>query len=173
MTQWLNRAECAFLALNRWAVILALAAMASIVFTNVALRYLTNNSIIWAEEVSRYLMIYMTFLSAGLALRQGLLVAITQVHSRFGLTVGRIIRLAMLMIMLLFCLWMVWSGVEYMNRMGRQVTPSTRISFAYIYQAMPLGFGLMALHIVLLARRFIDTGRFDDASEDQPSAVSG
>ena len=51
-----------FLAANRWALILLLAAMAVIVFANVALRYLTNESIEWAEEVARHLMIWLTFL---------------------------------------------------------------------------------------------------------------
>ena len=56
---------------NRWLVIVILAAMALMVFANVALRFLTDNSILWVEEVSRYLMIWMTFLGAGLVLRYG------------------------------------------------------------------------------------------------------
>lgn len=172
MSPWLSRAELLFLGVNRWAVILALSAMACLVFANVTLRYLTNNSIVWAEEVARYLMIWMTFLSAGLALRGGLLVAIAQVHMRFTPALGRAIRIAMLVILAGFCLWMIWSGIGYMNRMGRQLTPATRISFWYIYLAMPLGFGLLAAHILLLARRFVTTGRFDEG-QDQSSAVGG
>lgn len=161
-----------FLALNRWAVIALLAAMACLVFANVALRYLTNDSIVWAEEVARYLMIWMTFLSAGLALRQGLLVTITQTHLRFGQLGGRVIRAAMLLMMLGFCLWMIWSGWDYLTRMGRQLTPATRISFAWIYQAMPIGFTLMAVHLLLLAPQFLRQGRFD-AGDSQPTAVGG
>ncbi len=56
---------------NRWAVIAILAAMAVMVFANVALRFLTDHSILWVEEVSRYLMIWLTFLGAGLVLRYG------------------------------------------------------------------------------------------------------
>ena len=41
------------------------------VFANVALRFLTDHSILWVEEVSRYLMIWLTFLGAGLVLRYG------------------------------------------------------------------------------------------------------
>ena len=173
MTRWLDPAERGFLALNRWAVILALTLMSCIVFLNVAMRYFTNNSIIWAEEISRYLMIYMTFLSAGLALRQGLLVSITQFHTWFGAKAGLVIRAVILVVMFVFCLWMIWSGIEYMTRMGRQVTPATRISFQHIYLAMPLGFGLMALHILLAARHFLLLGRFDPEGGEGPSAVSG
>mgnify|MGYP006185517733 CR=1 FL=1 len=62
--------ERVFVEANKWALIAILAAMACIVFANVSLRYLTNYSITWAEEVARYLMIWMTFLGAGLALAQ-------------------------------------------------------------------------------------------------------
>ena len=61
----------ALVALNRWLIIVILAAMATMVFANVALRFLTDHSILWVEEVSRYLMIWLTFIGAGLVLRYG------------------------------------------------------------------------------------------------------
>ena len=167
--------ENGFLTLNRIGVIASLTAMSCIVFANVVLRYFTNNSIVWAEEAARYLMIYMTFLSAGLALRAGLLVAVSQIHQRYSPQVGRIIRVVLLLAMSIFCLWMIYAGLEYMTRMGRQVTPSLRLSFSYIYLAMPLGFGLLFIHILLVARHFVTAGRFDQASSDdyQASATGG
>ena len=53
----LSSFDRALLRLNRWAVIAILAAMATMVFANVALRFLTDHSILWVEEVSRYLML--------------------------------------------------------------------------------------------------------------------
>ncbi len=45
--------------------------MSVIIFVNVAMRYLTSNSLEWAEEVSRHMMIWLTFLGAGPVLRYG------------------------------------------------------------------------------------------------------
>ena len=59
------------LSVNRWAVIVLLAAMATMVFANVALRFLTDYSILWVEETSRYTMVWLTFIGAGLVLRYG------------------------------------------------------------------------------------------------------
>src|SRR5690606_35385175 len=53
-TAVVDKLETAFVDLNKWAIILLLAAMSCIVFANVSLRYLTNYSIFWAEEVARY-----------------------------------------------------------------------------------------------------------------------
>ena len=41
------------------------------VFANVALRFFTDRSILWVEEASRYTMIWLTFIGAGLVLRYG------------------------------------------------------------------------------------------------------
>ena len=51
--------ERGLLAANRWALIGLLGAMSVIIFTNVALRYLTDQSIEWAEEVARHMMIWL------------------------------------------------------------------------------------------------------------------
>src|SRR2546426_3213957 len=67
----LRRFDQALLKVNRWMVIVALAAMALMVFANVLLRFFTDNSILWVEEVSRYLMIWLTFLGSGIVLRYG------------------------------------------------------------------------------------------------------
>ena len=48
-----------------------LAAMATMVFANVALRFLTDHSILWVEEASRYAMVWLTFIGAGPVLRYG------------------------------------------------------------------------------------------------------
>ena len=67
----LNTFERYFLSANRWTLIALLAAMSVIIFVNVALRYLTNQSLEWAEEVARHMMIWLTFLGAGPVLRYG------------------------------------------------------------------------------------------------------
>ena len=167
-------AERIFVAANRWVLALLLAAMSCIVFANVVLRYLTNDSIVWAEEVARYLMIWMTFLSAGLALRMGMLVSVSHIHTRLAPLPRKLMRLLMLAVMLVFFIWMIWAGWEYLNRMGRQLTPATRISFSYIYYAMPAGFALLVIHTLLLARTFVTQGHFDhDAGSDAPAPTRG
>src|ERR1700761_9166307 len=52
------------------AIALCLAAMVVLVFTNVTLRYLFNSGIPTSEELSRWLLVWLTFLGAIVALRQ-------------------------------------------------------------------------------------------------------
>src|ERR1044072_7594549 len=52
------------------AIAACLAAMVVLVFTNVVMRYLFNSGIPTSEELSRWLLVWLTFLGAIVALRQ-------------------------------------------------------------------------------------------------------
>ena len=71
-----GRAERFFVRANQAVIGAMMVVMFALVFTNVVTRYVLGFSIAWAEEVSSFLMIWITYLGAGLALRQGRLVAI-------------------------------------------------------------------------------------------------
>ena len=88
----LDRFERGLVAANRWLLILLLLAMAIIIFSNVVLRYSTGDSIIWAEEVARHMMIWVAFLGAGLALRFGGHVAIDNLHRAVSTRMARVMR---------------------------------------------------------------------------------
>ncbi|WP_404934392.1 TRAP transporter small permease [Nitratireductor sp. L15S-10] len=163
--------ERCFIALNKWALVLLLGAMAVIVFANVTLRYLTNFSITWSEEVARYLMIWMTFIGAGLALRTGGHVAVSNFQEMLGTKGQRAVRILILCLLLAFFAIMIWMGMNYMDRARFQLTPATRVSFSYIYAAMPIGFGLLIVHLLLIARPFVMENRFAEVETDAPSAA--
>src|SRR5438876_9991730 len=97
------------LRLNRWLVIGMLAAMALMVFANVALRFLTDHSILWVEEVSRYLMIWLTFLGAGLVLRHGGHIGIDTLQESFPRRAAHL-RALICILLLGFFSFMLWFG---------------------------------------------------------------
>ena len=57
------------------------------------------------------------------------------------------------------------SRYEYMTRMSRQLTPATRISFGWIYIAMPAGFALFLVHLLLVVRGYLRAGTFEKRQE--------
>jgi TRAP-type C4-dicarboxylate transport system permease small subunit len=160
----------ALIRLNRWAVIAILAAMAVMVFANVALRFLTDHSIVWVEEVSRYLMIWLTFLGAGLVLRYGGHVGIDTLQNALPRH-GAAIRVAIYLLLLVFFAVMLWLGSRYAILAWGQTTPVMQIPIGVVYLAIPLGFGLLILHLVLMAIPYLRQGRFlADAEFDADAA---
>lgn len=168
MGRMLRALERGFVALNVWAVIGCLAAMAGIVFANVSMRYLANASIPWADEAARYLMIWMTFLGAGLVLRQGGHVAITNLRDAMPGRVQMGLRAVLVVGLMAFFAWMVWVGWDYAQRARFQRSPALRLSFAHVYAVIPVGFALMMVHLALVAPRFVIAGRTpaEEAEED-------
>jgi TRAP-type C4-dicarboxylate transport system permease small subunit len=160
----------ALLRCNRWLVIVILAAMAMMVFTNVALRFLTDHSILWVEEVSRYLMIWLTFLGAGLVLRYGGHIGIDTLQDRFPER-AVLIRAIIFVLLLGFFVVMVWIGILYASLTWAQTTPVLQIPVGFVYSAMPAGFALLIVHLLMMARPYIRNKEFmHDADFDAEAA---
>ncbi len=144
-----------FLAANRWALIGLLAAMSVIIFTNVVLRYTTSQSIEWAEEVSRHMMIWLTFLGAGPVLRYGGHIAVENLQDALPPKGAVAMRAVVAALLFAFFGFMIWYGWLYMERTMFQLTAATQIPFAYIYSAMLIGGVLLVLHLLLIVRGYV------------------
>ena len=99
-----------FLNTNRWALIVLLAAMSVIIFVNVAMRYLTNQSLEWAEEVSRHMMIWLTFLGAGPVLRYGGHIAVENLQDAMPRALAISTRILVAALLFAFFGIMIWYG---------------------------------------------------------------
>lgn len=154
----MRRIENAFVTLNGAVLVIGLMAMCLIVGWNVAGRYLTGNSLTWADEVARYSMIWLTFLGSGLALREGAHAAITNAQDALTGTGQRVLRGAILLVLFGFFAFMVWVGLDYMGRMSVQKSAALQVPMKWIYAAMPTGFALMIVHLALIAPQYLRAG---------------
>jgi TRAP-type C4-dicarboxylate transport system permease small subunit len=161
-----NRFDRALLAVNRWTLIAILAAMAIMVFANVTLRFTTDRSILWVEEASRYLMIWLTFLGMGPVLRYGGHLGIDTLQEVLPRHAA-VIRGSIFALLLAFFAFMAWVGLRYAVLAWSQTTPVLRMPIGAVYLAMPIGFALAMLHLVLMAipyvrrRAVLADGEFD------------
>lgn len=168
----LKQLETWLVAANRWVLITLLIVMACVVFVNVILRYTTGDSLIWGEEVARHLMIWCTFLGAGLVFRFGGHVAIENLHQAVGSRLAQAVRCVVAIAIAAFCAVMGYFSIEYLMVMRYQTTPSTGISFAYVYAALPVGFGLLLVHLLLVVRRYVTSGAFVESAEMDADAAA-
>ena len=169
----MDRFEAGFVALNKWLLIVILAVMSVIIFTNVSLRYLTSHSIEWAEEVARHLMIWLTFLGCGPVLRYGGHIAIDNLQDSLPKGLSQVLRMLIALLLTCFFVVFIYFGLEYMDRTQYQLTPATQISFAAIYAALPVGMALCLIHWLLIVRRYVFHREFaSDAQFDATASAS-
>jgi TRAP-type C4-dicarboxylate transport system permease small subunit len=166
----MKRLEQVFHAVNRWMLIGMLAVMSVIIFCNVVLRYTTNESIEWAEEVSRHLMIWVTFIGAGPVLRYGGHIAVENMQDALPKSVARLLRAIIALLIGGMLVFLFWYGLEYMDRTQYQLTPSTQISFAYVYAGLPIGSAMALIHWLLIVRDYVLERQF--ASDEHFDATA-
>ena len=145
---------------NRWVVIAMMAVMTTLVFMNVVCRYILNFSIIWAEEVSQYLMVWVAFLAAGLALREGRHVAIEMLQDRLPSKARRMTRHLVALLLIVFMGTVIVLGFQFVHFAWDQETPVLNIPLGIPYLAVPIGALLLVIHLFFLYRSYID-GSFD------------
>lgn len=138
--------------LDRWTKALCfavLAAMTVVACFEVFVRYVLRQSLPWAEEVPKHLMIWLTFLGASLATRRDSHVGFTTVLGWVRPGVRRWIVLLGRLLVLLFLYYMVRWGFVLSFTMGFvSVTAALQIPSFYVFLAVPIGGCLMILQLV-------------------------
>ncbi len=141
---------------NKSLLVFLMGAMTALVFANVVARYLFGTSFAWAEELSRFAMIWITFLGGGLALRYGQLVAVEVIQA--GLSARRALALRGLVFGLVtaFLIALILLGLQFAIFSWGNRTPVLQIPRGLPYLAVPLGASFLLLHLALGLRRILD-----------------
>lgn len=170
--QAIRRVDAALMAAIYGALIALLGGMAVVIFANVTMRYVTGGSLVWAEEVARYAMVWLTFLGAGPVLRIGGHIAIENLQDALPQVAAQWIRAGIAAAMIGLGAGMIWMGVEYMGRAQFQMTASTQISFSYIYAAIPVGGALLVWSAVAIFSGYVRS-RIFETDEQSPQHQEG
>ena len=119
-------------------------AMTLVILYQVFMRYVLNDPPTWSEEMSRFMMVWMTFLVAPIAYRHGMNVAI-ETLSRF--LVGRVqavLQLVLNALILYFMLVYAQEGVGLAERGLKSKAFTIDVKLFWFYLVVPAGFYLLA-----------------------------
>jgi len=154
----------AYCGLLKVAIALCLAAMAVLVFSNVVLRYVFTSGLAPSEELSRWLLVWLTFLGAIVALRQ---------HAHLGVDTlvralpprGRFICFIVSYALMLYADWLLTLGSwkQAVLTYG-DTAPASGISVGLFFYSSGLVFGVSAAVILLYDAFRVLTGA---ASEEE------
>ena len=145
----------------KFTIALCLAVMVVLVFGNVVLRYVFNSGITVSEELSRWLMVWLTFLGAIVALRE---------HSHLGVDtlvralppLGKRICFVLSYALMLYADWLLLSGSwKQMLITAGDRAPATNLSVGFFYGAGVV-FGVSAGVILIYDLVRVLTGRLSE-----------
>ncbi len=119
-------------------------------FLQVCCRYFFNAPLPWPEEFTMFLMAWMSFLGASVALRNwghiGIDFVLDRLNGRPRLLLLAVIRLCVLV----FCVALLLEGVNLTLESAGMVSDGMRVSMVYPRLSMPVGAALMTLHALAM-----------------------
>ncbi|MBT8364739.1 MAG: TRAP transporter small permease [Deltaproteobacteria bacterium] len=134
-------------------VILIAGLIVAIVTAEVTLRYLFSHSMIFTEELSRYLMVWIVFLGSALAIRDGSHIRIQILLNRLGPRMQQIVKLAAYALIIVFLIFITVEGLKILPRQLQQMCITIDISLFYFYLAIPVGSILMIIFMLPVIRQ--------------------
>ena len=129
-------------------VVVFLSAMVIIVLLQVFFRFILNNALPWPEEISRYLMVWGTFLGSGIACKYESHIGLSFIRERINAKYQGIIEFFVNCCILLFLAVCIWKGIIIFKFTLKQISPSAHISMAWPYSSVPICSAIMFIHIL-------------------------
>lgn len=160
----LDRVEQAFVRANQALIVALMASMALLVFVNVVTRYVFNHSIIWVEELTQIQMIWVAYLGAGLALREGRHVSVDTLQDLLPAAARQLLRTLIALTLAIFMVVLIMLGVQIALFTWSQETPVMGLPTGLPYLAIPIGAAGVLLHLLLFWRRFVER-RFEQPED--------
>lgn len=129
----------------------ALILLVVVVSLAVAVRYfgVLGGSLHWADELSRFTMIWLVMLGSVLAFDRGAHVAVDLLPKNLPPVASKPIKLIAYLLSAAFIVVLVWQGLALALRTMRQISPALGVPMGYIYLAVPAGAALMGIQAVL------------------------
>jgi TRAP-type transport system small permease protein len=155
-----------FVRANQLLIGVMMLVMFVLVFINVLGRYGIGKSWAAAEEISTFLMIWVAYLGAGLALREGRHAAIDMFQDKLPVELRRSLRALLGIVILAFFGLLAWLGIRMSIFGWSQETIATQMPTGIPYLAIPLGSIMFCLHLVLTFKDWVDK-RWEEIAEPE------
>lgn len=147
----------------RGLLITIVSTLLALMTTQIVMRYGFNLSLLWAEEICRYLLIWLVFLGVVLSFERGEVAALTFVTSSLSRRPALILTIFTTALSLAFCLLMVWYGWRFADLAGGSRIPAMRFilgdifgsnapqapTIFWVYIALPFGMALVVLRLAV------------------------
>ena len=134
---------------EKWFLIASLIVMVLVTFMQIVLRWF-NAATVWAEEFSRYVMLYQVWVGASYAVHEDAHIRITVLIGKLSGGRRRGMDLVVLTLWLLFALWLTVEGCVLVGKIAAmgQVSSAMRIPMTIPYASVPIGGALMTVRLV-------------------------
>ncbi|MEO3387939.1 TRAP transporter small permease [Mesorhizobium sp. CAU 1741] len=144
------------------ALVAILTALLLLMGTQIVLRYFFSSSLIWAEEICRYLLIWASFLAVTLAYERGEIASVTILRDALSRTGGLLLSILANLAGIALLVTLVYYGLVYAQRLGSPPIPGLQFligdvmgpgwaapSMFWVYISLPFGLAIFAVRLAV------------------------
>lgn len=130
--------------------VILFSAMVILTFSQVLSRFVFNLSLGWSEEVSRFMFVWMVYISAAMAAKHRRHIRVELVDQFLPRSISKWAGLLSDLLWIGYALIVAFQGYNIaMMIMGHgQLSPAVQLPMGWIYMIIPLGFVLIAIRVL-------------------------
>ncbi len=141
------------------------ASVISIVFAMVIFRYVLNNSLVWGEEVLRFLAIWLIIVGSSLTVREDRHVAIDVLQSVVSSKKAKMILYTITRITAAtFLIILLPGSIELIQKSSNSIANTVPITYFWVYLSFPVGAILMLLSFISVIPRHLKSMNDEEVS---------
>ncbi len=144
-----DRAFLADIGPEGWIGVFLMAAILVIMGLGVFFRYVLNDSLTWSEELARYGLVYATFIGGAVAARRRSHIRVTFLEVLLPAFWARWLERLQDIVTLAFALYIAWLAIRISGILSSTRSAAMQLPMHYVYAAIVIGFGLMALRLTV------------------------
>lgn len=130
-------------------IFLLFVCMTVMVFTQVILRYGFDSNIFWAEEFSRYSMIWIAFLGAAVGIKHNEHTRIDFFVKLLPRKVSKMIEILNRLLCIFFVAFITYSSITLLENLMNLKTPSLQIPVGLVHLALPVAGVIMIAYLIV------------------------
>lgn len=145
------------------------AVMVAVIFIQIIMRYVFNNSLSWSEELGRFSFEWLTWIGISLGARKGEHIKITMLIDKFPYKIAQIANIISEIIVIIICVLTIYYGVELSKMFVGSNFTTLGISLAWGYASVVVGCGLMTIRSMISIMKSIRSfmmGNLEVSSEE-------
>lgn len=131
-------------------LIATLVVMVVVITAQVVARAVFKYSFSWAEELTRYVMLYQIWIGAALAVKEDAHLSITSFRDKLSPKKQSILEIIVIVLWTAFSVYLAIKSGELVNLIFTrgQTSPAMQMPMGYAYASVTVGCGLMAFRLI-------------------------
>jgi TRAP-type C4-dicarboxylate transport system permease small subunit len=144
-----NTKNSLFYTVMKYFVALMMMGMTFLVFYQIIMRYCFNMAPSWSEEIARYTFIWLSFIGAGMGLRDRIHIGVDAVVNMLPFQCKRVAAVIVDVIICVFGVFIIIYGKAVMELTLSQSSPAVGLPMSFVYMAAPAMGVLLVLYSLL------------------------